>query len=70
MSVADSRTVATETERRRTTLLLNIDPSTNELSREERIQEMQKLSKYHVPSDWQLPIEVFDVDLEKSGYPR
>jgi hypothetical protein len=69
LSYTDLKIVATETERHRTTLLLNVDSSTNVLSREQRILELQRLSKYHVPLDWQIPIEVVDVDLDKSAYP-
>jgi hypothetical protein len=50
-------------------LLLNVDPKANRLTPLQRILELQKLSKYEVPSDWQLPIDVIDIDLENSPYP-
>jgi hypothetical protein len=56
-------TIATETERKRMALLLNVGVGLSD--REQRIQELQQLSKYNVPSDWCLPIEVIDIDVEK-----
>lgn len=61
-------TVATETERKRMALLLSASLGINELGHDQRIQQFQQLSKYLVPSDWRLPIEVVDVDLDKSMY--
>jgi hypothetical protein len=64
-------TIATDTERRRTALLLDIDPEMNGLTPQQRIEEFQKLSKYLVPSEWRIPIQVIDIDLEaiKSSLP-
>ena len=56
-------TIATDSERKRMALLLRVDIGPKD--REERLQEFQQLSKYNVPSDWCLPIEVIDVDIEK-----
>lgn len=44
-------------------LLLNVE--SDGLPREQRIQHFQQLSKYQVPPDWCLPIEVVDIDLDK-----
>jgi len=62
--------VGTETERRRTALLLNLDGS-SKLTQDERRAEFQKLSDYTLPTDWNIPIEVVDVDIAglKSGLP-
>ena len=68
MSYADSSKVASGTEQRRAALLLSGDVTTSDMTQEERIEEFQKLSRYHIPMDWQLPIEVVDIDLEKSAY--
>lgn len=58
-------TLATETERKRMELILNVGDEVSGLSREQRLQGFQKLSKHHVPSDWCLPIEIIDVDVAK-----
>ena len=60
--------IGTQTERQRMALLLNFDVSLSELSHEQRIHEFQQLSKYQVPIHWSLPIEVVDIDLDKSTY--
>lgn len=52
-------TIATETERVRTALLLGTDG----LSQEESVAEFQNLSDYQVPLDWQIPLKIVDVDL-------
>jgi hypothetical protein len=56
--------VGTETERRRTALLLNLDESSKlTLTQDQRRAEFQKLSDYTIPTDWNIPIEVVDVDI-------
>lgn len=52
--------IGTETEKKRVTLLLDMN---TEFTREVRLQEFQKLSDYTVPLDWALPIKVVDVDI-------
>lgn len=59
------KTIATESERKRMALILNVGVEVSGLTREDRIQEFQLLSKYDVPLDWCLPIEIIDVDVEK-----
>ncbi|KAE8444873.1 hypothetical protein EG329_014121 [Mollisiaceae sp. DMI_Dod_QoI] len=54
--------IGTETEKRRAVLLLSTDDTTK-LSKDDRLQEFQRLSDYNVPSEWALPIEVVDVDI-------
>lgn len=54
--------LGTETERKRSDLLLYADG----LSKEELGEEFQKLSGYKIPSKWALPIEVVDMDLKTS----
>lgn len=55
--------IGTETEKARTNLLVEV-PSTSGLTHEERISEFQKLSSYPIPLNWQLPIQVIDVNLD------
>jgi hypothetical protein len=54
--------IGTDTERRRASLMLNLDGNTN-LTGEERLREFQKLSDKAIPLDWSLPIEIVDVDI-------
>jgi hypothetical protein len=57
-------TIGTKTEKRRMNLLLKSDTETQASStREQRISQFQQLSDYPVPSDWQLPVEIMDIDL-------
>jgi hypothetical protein len=55
-------TIGTETEKKRAALLV---PRGNDfdLSREQFLEEFQKLSDYTVPPEWNLPIQVVDVDM-------
>jgi hypothetical protein len=53
-------TIATDTERARTALILGTDG----LTREQTVAEFQKLTDYQVPQDWQIPLDVVDVDLQ------
>jgi Protein of unknown function (DUF1308) len=53
-------TMGTESEKRRAALLLGKD---SHLSRQRILEEFQKLSDYPVPPEWNLPIEVVDVDI-------
>jgi hypothetical protein len=53
-------TMGTETEKRRAALLLGRDSC---LSREQALEEFQKFSDYPIPPEWNLPIEVVDVDM-------
>lgn len=54
--------IGTQTEKRRTDCLMRTHVSA-EWSREERIQGFQELSLYSVPPEWNLPIDVVEVDL-------
>ncbi|KAK3063413.1 hypothetical protein LTS18_000565, partial [Coniosporium uncinatum] len=58
--------MATQKERRRTELLMCKDPS---LSREDTLREYQKLSKYQVPSDWQIPVRIVSKDVHNAELP-
>ncbi|CZS99365.1 hypothetical protein WAI453_008202 [Rhynchosporium graminicola] len=53
-------TIGTETERKRTKLLMSEDPSR---SPEDILVEFQSLTDYPVPKDWALPIQIVDVDI-------
>lgn len=54
--------IGTETEKKRAALLLDANTEVR-LTREERLQEFQKLSDYTVPLDWALPIKVVEIDI-------
>lgn len=54
--------IGTETEKRRASLLLDLNKDLH-LDSSERIQEFQKLSDYTVPFEWALPISVVDADV-------
>ena len=76
-------TIGTETEKKRTALLLDIgrggssasdhcfeqfqkfsfDLDESTISKEQRLEEFQKLSDYRIPPVWNLPIKVVDVNL-------
>jgi len=62
--------IGTETEKKRASLILHLNNEPN-LSREQRLEEFQKLSDYTVPQEWNLPIEVVDIDMAfiKSNLP-
>lgn len=55
-------TIGTETEKKRASLMLNLnnDPY---LLKDQRLEEFQKLSDYSVPPEWNLPIQVVDIDM-------
>jgi hypothetical protein len=55
-------TIGTITEKRRTELLLDLNPS-NTLTSSERLSEFQALSDYTIPTTWCLPIQVVDIDI-------
>jgi hypothetical protein len=57
-------TIGTETEKKRTALILGMEEM-SQLTRKELLQEFQKLSDYPVPPEWSLPITVVDVDVSK-----
>lgn len=54
--------IGTETEKKRAALLLDTNTEVK-LTREERLQEFQKLSDYTIPLDWALPIKVMEIDI-------
>ncbi|KAH8672736.1 hypothetical protein BGZ60DRAFT_563139 [Tricladium varicosporioides] len=54
--------IGTPAEKRRAELLMDLS-GTSKLTHKERIEEFQKLSDYIIPKDWQLPIEIEDVDV-------
>jgi hypothetical protein len=57
--------VGTETEKKRAALLVHQGgEGQTHLSREQCIEEFQKLSDYQVPVKWNLPITVIDIDLD------
>jgi hypothetical protein len=55
-------TIGTETEKKRAALMVQLDNDFS-LSREQLLEEFQRLSDYTVPPEWNLPIEVVDVDM-------
>jgi hypothetical protein len=55
-------TIGTETEKKRATLVLNLDNNAL-LSRNQRLEEFQKLSDYAIPLEWKLPIEIVDIEM-------
>lgn len=58
--------VGTETEKKRAALFIEQgDYSRAQLTREQRIGEFQKLSDYAVPLEWNLPVVIVDVNLDK-----
>ncbi|KAH6680790.1 hypothetical protein B0J14DRAFT_471198 [Halenospora varia] len=54
--------IGTPTEKGRAELLMDLS-GTSKLTPKDRIEEFQKLSDYTIPEDWQLPIEIVDVDV-------
>lgn len=56
--------IGTPSEKRRANLLMGAQPGTDHLTREQRIEEFQKLSIYDVPKEWQIPISVVNVDIQ------
>jgi hypothetical protein len=52
--------MGTETEKRRAALLLGNDSL---LSREQVLEDFQKLSDYPIPPGWNIPIDVVDIDM-------
>lgn len=54
--------IGTPSEKQRTDLLMGAADAAK-LTREQRLEEFQKLSIYDVPKEWQLPISVVDVDI-------
>ncbi|KAG9244353.1 hypothetical protein BJ878DRAFT_506691 [Calycina marina] len=56
-----TKNIGTDTEKARATLLFN--SPTTELTQEERLVRIQKLSEYDVPKGWSLPIDIVNVDL-------
>ena len=57
--------VGTETEKERAALLVyQGGEGQTSLSREQCIEEFQKLSDYQVPLKWSLPVKVIDIDLD------
>jgi hypothetical protein len=64
--------IGTETEKKRAALLIDqSDDDKMHLTRAQRIEGFQKLSDYQVPSNWNLPVAVIDIDLDsiKSSLP-
>jgi len=57
-------TIGTETEKKRTALILGMEGK-SQSTQKELLQEFQKLSDYPVPPEWRLPIAVVDVDVSK-----
>jgi hypothetical protein len=55
-------TIGTETEKKRAALLVPLG-NDFDLSREQFLEEFQKLSDYTVSPEWNLPIQVVDVDM-------
>jgi hypothetical protein len=55
-------TIGTETEKKRASLMLNLE-NRSFLPKKHLLEEFQKLSDYTIPLDWNLPIEVVDIDL-------
>lgn len=57
-------TIGTETEKKRMELLFGFNHN-HELqpTRDQLAEEFQKLSEYNIPSEWQLPISIIDVDI-------
>jgi hypothetical protein len=55
--------IGTASERRRTSLLLGSDPKDQVLNQHERIAAFQELSSYQVPQDWQIPLQIIDMDV-------
>lgn len=53
-------TMGTETEKRRAALLLGRDTL---LSREQVLENFQRLSDYPIPPEWNIPIEIVDIDM-------
>ncbi|ESZ96321.1 hypothetical protein SBOR_3301 [Sclerotinia borealis F-4128] len=53
-------TIGTDTEKKRMELLFGFG---HESTREQLAEEFQKLSEYSIPSEWQLPITLIDVDV-------
>ncbi|KAE9372305.1 hypothetical protein N431DRAFT_545000 [Stipitochalara longipes BDJ] len=53
-------TMGTETEKRRAALLLGKDSLK---SREQSHKEFQKLSDYQIPPEWNIPIEIVEIDM-------
>lgn len=58
--------IGTNTERKRTTMMLDIDDANKHLSQKQRVEEFQKLSSYPIPPDWQLPIQIIDFETTDS----
>ena len=56
--------IGTDTEKERTAYLMDFDDATTK-TREDRVEGFRRLSEYDVPSDWNLPIKIVDVDVEK-----
>ncbi|KAF7865424.1 hypothetical protein EAF04_006400 [Stromatinia cepivora] len=52
-------TIGTDTEKQRMDLIFGFN---HELTRDQLAEEFQELSEYSIPSEWQLPIAVIDVD--------
>jgi hypothetical protein len=55
-------TIGTETEKKRAALMVQLGNNLN-LSKEQLLEEFQKLSDYAIPPEWNLPIEVVDLDI-------
>lgn len=55
--------IGTETEKKRTALLMANVEETRLLRQEQRIQAFQELSEYQVPEHWNIPIEIEDIEI-------
>lgn len=57
--------IGTQSERRRTELLLDLEGKDGDMTREERVAEFQSLTTYTVPPEWQIPLQIIDVDVPR-----
>jgi Protein of unknown function (DUF1308) len=55
--------IGTESEKRRRDCIMDVE-STSRWTREQRIRDLQALSAYNVPENWNIPIMVIDTDIE------